>query len=380
MKIIHAFGTRACAIKMAPLVHESIKRGHETIVLWSGQHYSPNLYSEVFDDLEIPRPKYDIVARGTSCEIGAKILTETEKICRSEKPDVLLCHGDTFSSMFFALGAALTLTPVGHVEAGLRTNSWEPYPEQICTRASDACSSLFFAATERNKKSLLSEGQPKDRIFVVGNTIVDASLRHAAMAKEKSKILSKFNFKKPLVYWSVHRKENLLHEERMAGIFSSLLEMQDAHFFCSVLPSTQQAAERLGYAEKLSKAKHITWEPCLPKYTDALRILVESDLCLTDSGGLQEECCTLHVPCLTIRYVTDRPESVEVGANKCVGAEKENIMKEAREVLTNSAVRKKMKSAPNPYGDGKSSQRIMELLEKFNGKFERWETRVREVK
>jgi len=173
------------------------------------------------------------------------------------------------------------------------------------------------------------------------------------------------------------RKENMLHEARMRGIFESLLELEDYTIFCSVLPSTQQAAEKYGYADRLAKASHLIWSPCLPNYTDAMRIVLESQLILTDSGGLQEEACSLHIPCLTLRYVTDRPESVEAGANRCVGTEKKSILENAREILEDKKAAAKMRQAKNPYGDGKSSGRILDLIEDFSGKMERWETKVR---
>jgi UDP-N-acetylglucosamine 2-epimerase (non-hydrolysing) len=377
MKIIHAFGSRACAIKMAPLIKEGMRRSHANIVVWSGQHYDNNLFLDLFDDLEIPRPDYDIAAKGSACEIGAKILSEFEKICKKEKPDIVLTHGDTFTAMFFSQAAALSLLPVGHVEAGLRTYSWEPFPEQICTKTADACSALFFAATEKNKDDLLAEHAPKERIFVVGNTVVDASLQHAEIAKRKSDATRRFGLKKPFVFWSCHRKENTLSPKRMKGIFESLLAMDSATFFCSVLPSTQIAAEKYGYLDRLKRAKHIIWEPCLPKYTDALRLMLDSDLVLTDSGGMQEECCALHIPCLTLRYVTDRPESVKVGANKCIGCEKEAIMEESLRVLSGKKASDAMRAAPNPYGDGKTSQRIFDIIEEFCGKMDRWETKIR---
>jgi UDP-N-acetylglucosamine 2-epimerase (non-hydrolysing) len=280
--------------------------------------------------------------------------------------------------MFFSSAAALSLCPVGHVEAGLRTYSWEPFPEQICTKTSDACSALFFAATEKNRKDLLSEHAPQDRVFVVGNSVVDAAKEHSELAKKKSRITEKFPIKHPFAYWSCHRKENMLSEKRMRGIFDSLLEMTEVNFFCSVLPSTQMAAEKLGYAGKLKAAAHITWQPCLPKYTDSLRLMLEADLVLTDSGGMQEETAALHIPCLTLRYVTDRPESVLAGANKCVGCEKETIVNETRNLLQNKSASEKMRAAKNPYGDGKTSQKIFDIIEKFDGKMDRWETKVRE--
>lgn len=382
LKVFLAFGTRACTIKMAPLIREGKKRGHEIKSIYSGQHYSPNLYEELFDDLEIPRPDYDLKAKGTSLEIGSAVLAETAKILQAEKPDIMLTHGDTYTAMFFSIAGALSLVPVGHVEAGLRTYSWEPFPEQICTKTSDACSSLFFAATEKNRADLLAERVPHERIFVVGNTVVDACLQHSKIAEQKSRILEQLGIqpkaqrKRPLVFWSVHRKENMLHPERMKGIFDSLLEMEDIDFVCSVLPSTQLSAEKNGYAERLKSATHIKWMPCLPKYTDALRVLMDSDLCLTDSGGLQEECSSLHIPCLTLRFVTDRPESVKSGGNKCIGFRTSNIIKEVNKAVFDKHTRDRMTRATNPYGDGNTSGRIFDLLEQFKGKFERWEKSI----
>lgn len=373
MKIMNCVGTRACAIKMAPIIRECLKREHETLVVYSGQHYSPNLYENVFGDLEIPRPNYDIRARGSPLEMGARILTETKNILEKEKPDIMLVHGDTYSALFYALAGAISLVPVGHVEAGLRTYSWEPFPEQICTKTADACSSIFFTPTEKNRKDLLGEHVPDDRIFVVGNSVVDACLQHKKMAMKKSNILERFKLKKPLVFWSCHRKENLLHEERMKGIFDSLLEMENVTFFCSVLPSTRMAAEKYGYAEKLKSAPHIYWEPCLPRYTNSLRIMLESDLILTDSGGIVEESATLNIPCLILRYVSDRQEAVDAGAAKCVGCEKEKVVKEVRNLLENKEEAEKMRKAPNPYGDGKTSERILNIIERLKGRMERWE-------
>jgi len=372
MKLLFAFGSRACAIKMAPLVKEGASRGLEFITVWSGQHYDDNLYRDLFVDLGLPKPDYDIEAKGTSLEMGAKILVEFEKICKKEMPDIVLTHGDTFSAMYFSQAAAISLIPVGHVEAGLRTHSWEPFPEQICTKMVDACSSLFFASTLKNSDDLLSEYVPYDRIFVVGNTVVDAVIQHSEAAR-KSKIVEELKLTKPFVFWSCHRKENLLSEERMRGVFESLLEMKEINFVCSVLPSTQITAEKYGYIDRLKNAPHIKWIPCLPKYTDALKLMMESELILTDSGGMQEEACTIHVPCLTVRYVTDRPESVQVGANKCVGCDKQVIMRETRNVFNNAIVQEQMRTTKNPYGDGGTSKKILNILQKFDGRLQRWE-------
>ena len=164
----------------------------------------------------------------------------------------------------------------------------------------------------------------------------------------------------------------------MKAIFESLLELKEYTIFCSVLPGTLKVAKEYGYLEKLQNAEHIVWKhPSLEKYSDVLSLVKKSDLVLTDSGGMQEESVSLNVPCLTLRYVTDRPETVEVGANKCTGFKKEDIINDVRNVLENQEIYDKMKKAKNPYGDGHSSEKIISIIEKHNGKLARWEKEKR---
>jgi len=174
MKILFSIGTRPDLIKMAPLIIESKKKGHTNVIVASGQHYDRELFQGVLEDLGINNVDYILGARGSTCIVGSELMKGMEQVLQKEKPDIVLVHGDTFSALFSSIASALCLIPVGHVEAGLRTNSWEPFPEQICTRSADACSSLYFAATQKNVKFLLNEGHPKDRIYLTGNTIVDA--------------------------------------------------------------------------------------------------------------------------------------------------------------------------------------------------------------
>ncbi|MCK5038830.1 MAG: UDP-N-acetylglucosamine 2-epimerase, partial [Thermoplasmata archaeon] len=176
MKIIVAFGTKPCTIKMAPLVKECEKRGHETYILYSGQHWSPNLYNELFKDLELRLPDFDLECGKDSSslvQLVTNIMTRTEKVLEEVKPDIVFTHGDTSTSMSVSLCANLSMMPVGHVEAGLRTFSKEPFPEQLNTRISDASSDIYFAPIEKNVNNLINEGFPKDRIFTVGNTVID---------------------------------------------------------------------------------------------------------------------------------------------------------------------------------------------------------------
>lgn len=377
MKLLFAMGTRPDLIKMAPLIIESKLRGHENVIVASGQHYDRELFQGVLEDLGINKVDYILNARGTPCQVGSKLISEMEKVLQEEKPHIVLVHGDTFSALFSSITSALCLIPVGHVEAGLRTNSWEPFPEQICTRSADACSSLFFAATQKNVDFLLNEGHPKERIYLTGNTIVDAVRIYS---DKNPNILDELKIpkNKKIIYFSAHRRENTIHKDRMEGIFEALLELKEYTIFCSVLPGTLKAAKEYGYLEKLQKAEHIIWKhPSLEKYSDVLSLVKKSNLILTDSGGMQEESVSLNVPCLTLRYVTDRPETVEAGANKCTGFKKEDIVKDVRNVLENQEIYNKMKNAKNPYGDGFSSQKIISIIEKYKENLERWEKEKR---
>lgn len=380
LKIMYSMGTRPEIIKMAPIIKEAEKRGHNNVIVWSGQHYDRELYSGVFEDLGIAQPNYDLDCKGTPCQIGAGIFSKFENIVRREKPHIVLVHGDTFSALFCSLASALSLVPVGHVEAGLRTNSWEPFPEQICTRTADASSSLYFAATDYNVKCLLNEGHPNDRVFLTGNTIVDAVKMYSRKNPDIRAQLGVPADKK-LIFFSAHRRENTMSEERMRGIFDALLSLNDYSIFCAVLPGTQKAAKQYGYLEKLKRAEHIIWKyPSLEKYTDVLSLVKQSDLILTDSGGLQEETASMNVPCLTLRYVTDRPETIKAGSNKCVGFDAENIITNVNLLMRDNDARAKMINAPNPYGDGNSSKRILDIIEQFSGKLHRWESYIKEVK
>jgi UDP-N-acetylglucosamine 2-epimerase (non-hydrolysing) len=377
MKLLFAIGTRPDLIKMAPLIIDSKSRGHENVIVASGQHYDRELFQGVLEDLGINEINYVLNARGSPCIVGSELLKGMENVLEKEKPDIVLVHGDTFSALFSSIASALCLVPVGHVEAGLRTNSWEPFPEQICTRSADACSSLYFAATQKNIDFLLNEGHPKDRIYLTGNTIVDAVRIYS---NKNPNILDELKIpkNKKIIYFSAHRRENTLHKNRMEAIFESLLELKEYTIFCSVLPGTLKAAKEYGYLEKLEKSEHIIWKhPSLEKYSDVLSFVKKSDLVLTDSGGMQEESVSLNVPCLTLRYVTDRPETVEVGANKCTGFKKEDIINDVRNVLENKEIYDNMKKAKNPYGDGYSSDKIISIIEKHKGKLARWEKEKR---
>ena len=365
MKVAIAFGTKPCTIKMAPLVKECEARGHETIILYSGQHWSPNLYEELFDDLELRHPNHNLKCgeeSKTLNELATNIIMRTEKVLAKEKPDIVYTHGDTTTSMSVSLSAQLSLIPVFHVEAGLRTFSKEPFPEQLNTRISDAASDAFFAPTEKNTNNLISEGFPKERIFEVGNTVID--IAKWAAAKEVD-VVEKYKLNKPLIYFSIHRRETTMSQERFTGPVKAMLDMPEYNFFVSMRPGTRAALERYGLLKKIEAASHISVYDSIPSYVETISIMKHCDAILSDSGSMTEEASALKIPFLTARYLSDRPETVTAGTNIVTGLEAETVAQNVRKVMDDAEFRKSMFSKPSPYGDGDSSKKIMDISEKL---------------
>lgn len=363
MKIIVAFGTKPCTIKMAPLVKELDRRGHEAKILYSGQHWSSNLYSELFDDLELRYPDYDLRCGEESrslAQLTALIISRAEEVLTEFKPDIVLTHGDTTTSMAVSLASYMNMIPVGHVEAGLRTFSKEPFPEQLNTRVSDAASDFYFAPTEKNAQNLRNEGFPPDRLVVVGNTVVDIAKWAATKHPD---IMRKYGLSQPLVYLSIHRRETTMSKDRFCGPFEAAMAIEDVNFFVSMRPGTRQALERYGLMHALVKAKNIYLHDSIPSYVETISLINRCEAIITDSGSMQEEASALHVPCLAARYVTDRPESVEAGGNLLVGLKKDDIRRALRMVLENPDVTERMRAVSCPYGDGNTSQRIVDFIE-----------------
>ena len=365
MKVVIAFGTKPCTIKMAPLVKECQKRGHETYILYTGQHWSPNLYRELFDDLELRYPDYNLKCGEESyslVQLATNIMMRTEHILKELKPDMVFTHGDTATSMSVSLAANLSLIPVFHVEAGLRTLSKEPYPEQLNTRISDAASDVYFAPVEKNAQFLRNEGFPDSRIFVVGNTVIDI----AKWAAEKdANVIEKYGLKKPLIYFSIHRRETTMNQERFRGPVEAILELKEYNFFVSMRPGTRAALEKYGLLKSLEDAPHITIYDSIPSYIETISIMKNCDAILSDSGSMPEEASAMKIPFMTARYVCDRPETISGGSNILVGLEKDSIIQNVRKVMDDSEFRQSMVDATSPYGDGDTSKKIMDISEKL---------------
>jgi UDP-N-acetylglucosamine 2-epimerase (non-hydrolysing) len=368
MKALVAFGTKPCTIKMAPLVKELDRRGHDTRILYTGQHWSLNLYKELFDDLELRHPDFDLHCGEDSRslpQLTSLIVKRTEEVFTQFRPDVVYVHGDTSTAMAVSLAASMSLVPVAHVEAGLRTFSKEPFPEQLNTRVADAASDVYFAPTTKNARFLQNEGFPKEKIFVVGNTVVDVA-KWAAI--KKSNVSKKYKLKHPLVYLSVHRRETTMDEKRFRGPFEAALAMKNVYFFVSLRPGTRSALEKYGMLDELLKAKNLIVRDSIPSYVETISLINQCDALLTDSGSMQEEASALHIPCLTLRYVTDRPETAEAGANVVVGLKKADIARHLKAVLFDGRTAARMRRARSPYGEGRTSEEIVRITERLMAK------------
>lgn len=358
MKLLAAFGTRPEAIKMCPVVHALRKRGCEVVVCLTGQH--KEMLADVMDSFGIVADHDLTVMRvgQTLFHLSREILAGMERILADEKPDVVLVHGDTTTTFVSAISAFYLRIPVAHVEAGLRTgNIYSPYPEEFNRRAVSIITEYNFAPTQEAKQNLLNEGVCEDKIFVTGNTEIDAL-----------KTTVRNDYKNPLIDWAkgsrlvlmtAHRRENLGAplESAFRAIRRVVEETPDVKLLypMHLNPKVREAAKILEGCERI-------------KLTDPLgvldfhNVLARCHLALTDSGGIQEDAPALDKPVLVLRDTTERPEGLVTGAIKLVGTNEETVYKEFKRLLSDEAEYERMAKAENPYGDGLASERIAEAL------------------
>jgi UDP-N-acetylglucosamine 2-epimerase (non-hydrolysing) len=348
-------GTRPEIIKMSPIIRECEKQGLNYFILHTGQHYSYNLDRIFFEELELPEADYNLeVGSGTHAEETGKMLTGIETILIKEKPEIVLVEGDTNTVLAGALTASKLHIKVGHVEAGLRSYD-RRMPEEINRVLTDHVSDYLFAPTEVSKENLIREGIING-IYVVGNTIVDATYQNLKIANRRSKILNELGLKVADYFLiTLHRVENVDDENRLKKIliaFNRLSEIYEIPLIFPIHPRTRKMIDRFGLESKLDCIDII--EPV--GYLDFLGLEKNARLILTDSGGVQEEACILNVPCVTLRDNTERPETVEMGKNVLAGAESENITRCVDEMLNRTV------SDANPFGDGRTGEHIIKLL------------------
>jgi UDP-N-acetylglucosamine 2-epimerase (non-hydrolysing) len=309
-----------------------------------------------FEQLELPEAKYNLdVGSGSHAQQTGKMLTGVEKVLVEEKPDVVLVEGDTNTVLAGALAAAKLGIKVGHVEAGLRSYD-RRMPEEINRVLADHCSDLLFAPTENAKKILLGEGIPEDKVYVTGNTVVDAVFQNLKLAEKKASVLDHLGLKKDGFFLAtVHRQENVDCEGRFRGILKGL-EMVEEKFGLPVVYPIHPRARKQLTAFQITLEGLTLVEPL--DYLSFLQLESQARLVLTDSGGVQEETCTLKVPCVTLRHNTERPETLDVGSNILAGGKPTEIVEKTKFMLD------KQKEWKNPFGDGQASKRTIKILGK----------------
>lgn len=354
MNISIILGTRPEIIKFSPIIRECKRLNLNYFILHTGQHYSYNMDRIFFDQLHLPEAKHNLdVGSGTHAEQTGRILIEAEKVLLEENPDIVLVEGDTNTVLAGALAAVKLHIKVGHVEAGLRSFD-RRMPEEINRILTDHCSDLLFAPTLKSKQILLDEGISNNKIFVTGNTIVDAVYQNLDIAKTKGNILEKIGVDNCSYFLTtVHRQENVDDKKRFRGILKGLELVQKKFGFPVIYPIHPRAKKQL---EKFNyQLKNVrTVEPL--DYLSFLQLESKAKLVLTDSGGIQEEACILKVPCVTLRDNTERPETLEVGSNILAGADPHKIVSQTGLML------KRNISWENPFGDGKAGEKIVKIL------------------
>ena len=364
IKIAVIIGTRPEIIKMAPVIDEMEKRNINYILIHTGQHYDKEMSDQFFLDLELRKPDYNIgVGSGSHGEQTANMIKDLEKVLIIENPDLVLVQGDTNAVLSGAIVSSKLHIPIGHVEAGLRSYD-KTMPEEINREVADVCSKIYFVPTEESAINLLLEGiSPKD-IFITGNTIVDACKRNLKIAKNKAELPFKIKENSKILTLTMHRAENVDNINRLQNIVDALIELKELVIIFPAHPRTLKNLKKDNLLQKMENAENIKLIKPIG-YLDFLLILSKSELVMTDSGGIQEEAITLDIPCTTLRYNTERPETVKAGGNILVGANKEKIVNTVKEILNNSEMYSKMSKAENPYGNGNSSKKILDSILKL---------------
>ena len=352
MKLAVILGTRPEIIKLSPIIRECERRKLDYCLIHTGQHYSYEMDRIFFDELKLPLPGYHLdVGSGSHGRQTGKMLAGIEEILQKEKPDIVYVQGDTNTVLAGALAASKLHIRIGHVEAGLRSFD-RTMPEEINRVLTDHISDLLFAPTEAAKELLLREGIPGSRVFVTGNTVVDAVRENLALAG--SRVLPKLGLApKSYLLSTLHRQENVDSRERLTNIVLGLDLVSGECGLPVVLPVHPRTRKMIdAFGLRIPDSIRLI-EPL--GFLEFLEAESSARLALTDSGGVQEECCILGVPCVTLRENTERPETVQAGANIIAGHRPEHILLSAQKMLSADG------RWQNPFGDGTAGRQILDL-------------------
>ncbi|ELZ81721.1 UDP-N-acetylglucosamine 2-epimerase [Haloferax elongans ATCC BAA-1513] len=348
-------GTRPEIIKLAPVIRACEEYDQPYSVIHTGQHYSENLNKVFFDQLELPKPDYNLgVGSASHGKQTGEMIIGIEEILLEENTDVVLVQGDTNSVLAGTIAATKLDCEVGHVEAGLRSFDRE-MPEEKNRVIADHTADYLFAPTEQSEKFLLEEGLPEERIYVTGNTVVDAVQQNRELAAQKSAALSELNLEDGgYGLLTAHRAENVDNKEPFSNLLAGVAQVGKRYGLEFLYPIHPRARSRLKEFD-LELPECVRMIP--PQdYLDFLQLQSSAGLILTDSGGVQEEACILGVPCVTLRDSTERPETLDVGANRLAGTEPHEIEESARLML------EKSHDWENPFGDGTSAIKVIDKV------------------
>ena len=365
IKVMSVFGTRPEAIKMAPVVKE-IERtsGMSSIVVVTGQNRE--MLDQVLDLFDLHADhNLDIMEKNqTLTTITTKILSRLDVVIDQEKPDFVLVHGDTTSTMAASLSAFYHQIPIAHVEAGLRTwDKYSPYPEEMNRQLTDRLSDIYFAPTTLSEENLLKEGIQSSKIAVTGNTVIDA-MQYTIDKSYNHDVLSQIPSDHKIILLTMHRREN--QGQPMANVFQAVNELTqlrpdvDVIYPVHLSPAVQTLAHDV--FDNNSQVHLI--DPL--NVVDFHNLMSRSYFVMTDSGGVQEEAPSLNKPVLVLRDATERPEGVDAGTLKVIGTDKAVVLSNMLALLTDNVLYQKMAIAKNPYGDGKASQRIVSVLQHYS--------------
>jgi len=352
-KIALVLGTRPEIIKLSPVMRELERQGRDYIVIHSNQHYSENMDKVFFEELALSRPQFNLgIGSAQHGNQTGRMLIAIEEVLLSEKPDIVLAQGDTNTVLAGILAASKLDIHCGHVEAGLRSYD-RRMPEEKNRVLCDSIADDLFCPTEVQRTILRGEGIPDEKIYVTGNTIVDAVQKNSAVA-EGSEVLTRLGLEEgKFNLITAHRASNVDFEDALRALVRMVRHVGEATGFPAVYPMHPRTLARIEKAG-LELSNVIVIDPL--GYRDFLKLEMSAHLIVTDSGGVQEEACILGVPCITLRENTERPETVDVGANRLVGLDTDRFDEAYGELKAKDG------TWANPFGDGRASERILEII------------------
>lgn len=357
MKVAIILGTRPEIIKMDSIIKECKNRGIRFFIVHTNQHYTKEMDTVIFENLGLPKPKYNLgVGSGIHGLQTGKMLSAIEEALLKEKPTHVLVHGDTNTTLAGALAARKLNIPVGHIEAGLRSFD-HAMPEEVNRVLVDHMSDFLFAPTETAKKNLLNEGIPSKNIFITGNTVVDAILNHKNLVDQNTEVFKRHHvISKSYALVTIHRPSNVDDRRAFRNILTALGSIHKKTRMPIIYPIHPRSQKMM---ETFSISVPIGVRLTSPlSFFDFVALEKHARIILTDSGGIQEEACVFGVPCVTLRFNTERPESLQVGSNILVGNETTKIVAGTTKML------KRRPLWENPFGDGKAGKKIINILVK----------------